>query len=57
MLFVKKRNGSMRLCIDYRHLNSITIKNIYLIPHIDDLFYQLQSATVFSKIDLQSEYH
>ena len=57
MLFVKKRNGSMRLCIDYRHLNSITIKNIYLIPHIDDLFYHLQSATVFSKIDLQSGYH
>lgn len=57
MLFGKKRDGSMRLCIDYRQLNSITIKNIYPLSRIDDLFYQLQSATVFSKIDLQYEYH
>ena len=56
MLFVKK-NGIMRLCIDYWQLNKVTIKNKYLLPRIDDLFDQLQGANVFSKIDLRSGYH
>ena len=56
MLFIKK-DGSMRLCIDYRELNKVTIKNRYLLPRIDDLFDQLQSASIFSKIDLRSGYH
>ncbi|KAL4038666.1 hypothetical protein IC575_002289 [Cucumis melo] len=57
VLFVKKKDGSMRLCIDYRELNKVTVKNRYLLPRIDDLFDQLQGATVFSKIDLRSGYH
>ncbi|KAL9254229.1 Transposon Ty3-I Gag-Pol polyprotein-like protein [Drosera capensis] len=57
VLFVKKKDGSMRLCIDYRELNKITIKNRYLLPRIDDLFDQLQGASVYSKIDLRSGYH
>ena len=57
VLFVKKRDGSMRLCIDYRQLNSVTIKNRYPLPRIDDLFDQLQGVVVFSKIDLRSGYH
>nr|GFC55117.1 putative reverse transcriptase domain-containing protein [Tanacetum cinerariifolium] len=56
VLFVKKKNGSMRLCIDYRELNRITIRNRYPLPRIDDLFDQLQGAKYFSKIDLQSGY-
>ena len=54
MLFVKKKDGSMRLCIDYRELNKRTIKNKYPLPRIEDLFDQLREATVFSKIDLRS---
>ncbi|KAJ9553018.1 LOW QUALITY PROTEIN: hypothetical protein OSB04_017063 [Centaurea solstitialis] len=57
VLFVKKKDGSFRMCIDYRELNKLTIKNRYHLPHIDDLFNQLQGATYFSKIDLQSGYH
>ncbi|XP_042396624.1 uncharacterized protein LOC121986749 [Zingiber officinale] len=57
VLFVKKKDGSMRLCIDYQELNKITIKNRYPLPRIDDLFDQLKGATVFSKHDLRSDYH
>jgi hypothetical protein len=54
---VKKKDGSMRLCIDYRELNKVTIKNRYPLLRIDDLFNQLQGSQVFSKIDLCSSYH
>nr|GEX05872.1 putative reverse transcriptase domain, aspartic peptidase domain protein [Tanacetum cinerariifolium] len=57
VLFVKKKDGSMRLCIDYRELNKITIRNRYPLPRIDDLFDQLQGAMHFSKINLRSGYH
>ena len=57
VLFVKKKDGSLRLCIDYRQLNKVTIKNKYPLPRIDDLFDQLQGAQCFSKIDLRLEYH
>ena len=57
MLFVKKKDGTMRLCIDYRQLNKVTIKNRYPLPRIDDLFDQLQRASVLSNIDLRSRYH
>ncbi|KAI3779464.1 hypothetical protein L2E82_09184 [Cichorium intybus] len=57
ILFVKKKDGSMRMCIDYRELNKITVKNKYPLPRIDDLFDQLQGASYFSKIDLRSGYH
>ncbi|KAL4011292.1 hypothetical protein IC575_028346 [Cucumis melo] len=57
VLFVKKKDGSMPLCIDYKELSKVTVKNIYSLPRIDDLFDQLQGATVFSKIDLWSGYH
>ena len=57
MLFVKKKDGSFQLCIDYRELNKVTIKNKYPLPQIEDLFDQLQGATTFSKIDLRSGYY
>ncbi|KAL8148093.1 hypothetical protein AgCh_005438 [Apium graveolens] len=57
VLFVKKKDGSMRLCIDYRELNMLTIKNKYTLPRIDDLFDQLRGVVWFSKIDLRSRYH
>ncbi|KAL8127153.1 hypothetical protein AgCh_014175 [Apium graveolens] len=57
VLFVKKKYGSMRLCIDYRELNKLTIKNKYPLPRIDDLFDQLKEACYFLKIDLRSGYH
>ncbi|KAJ9545341.1 hypothetical protein OSB04_025048 [Centaurea solstitialis] len=57
VLFVKKKDGSMRMCIDYRELNKVTVKNRYPLPRIDDLFDQLQGAGCFSKIDLRSGYH
>ena len=57
MLFVKKKDWNMRLCIDYKELNKITIKNKYPLPRIENLFDQLNGAAVFSKIDLWSGYH
>lgn len=57
VIFVKKKDGSLRLCIDYRQLNKVTIKNRYPLPRIDDLFDQVKGARVFSKIDLKSGYH
>ena len=56
-MFVKKKDGSLRMCINYRMLNSVTMKNKYPLPRIDDLFDQFQGACVFSKIDLRSGYH
>ncbi|CAH9089240.1 unnamed protein product [Cuscuta europaea] len=57
VLFMKKKDGTLRMCIDYRQLNKVTIKNRYPLPRIDDLFDQLRGAMVFSKIDLRSDYH
>ena len=57
ILFVKKKDGTLRLCVDYRKLNKMTEKNKYSLPRIDDLFDQLKGASVFSKIELISGYH
>ena len=57
VLFVKKKDGTLRLCIDYQELNKVTIKNKYPLPRIDDLFDQLAGTKVFFKIDLRSRYH
>nr|GEY83895.1 putative reverse transcriptase domain-containing protein [Tanacetum cinerariifolium] len=57
VLFFKKNDGSFRMCIDYRELNKLTVKNRYPLPRIDDLFDQLQGSSVYSKIDLRSGYH
>ncbi|XP_043805273.1 uncharacterized protein LOC122721498 [Manihot esculenta] len=57
VLFVKKKDGSLRLCVDYRQLNKVTVKNKYPLPRIDDLFDQLKGAGDFSKIDLRSGYY
>ncbi|KAF5824178.1 putative nucleotidyltransferase, Ribonuclease H [Helianthus annuus] len=57
VLFVKKKDGTFRMCIDYRELNKVTIKNRYPLPRIDDLFDQLQGSSYYSKIDLRSGYH
>src|SRR4051794_25451824 len=57
ILFVKKKDGSLRMCIDYRALNKLTIKNRYPLPRIDEIFDRVQGAKVFSKLDLRSGYH
>ncbi|MBE2321102.1 RNA-directed DNA polymerase [Solirubrobacter sp. CPCC 204708] len=57
VLFVKKKDGSLRLCIDYRKLNRVTVKNRYSLPRIDELFDQLKGSCYFSKIDLRSGYY
>jgi hypothetical protein len=57
MIFFDKKDGTQRMCVDYRSLNEVTIKNKYPLPRIDDLFDQLRGACVFSKIDLRSGYH
>jgi hypothetical protein len=57
VLFVQKKDGSQRMCVDYRSLNDVTVKNKYLLPCIEDLFDQMRGARVFSKIDLRSGYH
>jgi hypothetical protein len=56
-LFVKKKDQSLRLCVDYRPLNGVTIKNKYLWTHINILFDMLVGVKVFSKVDLHSDYH
>jgi hypothetical protein len=57
ILFVKKKDGTLRLCIDFKHVNKSIVKNKYPLPKIDDLFDQLRGAKIFSKIDLRSGYH
>ena len=57
VLFVKKKDGTLRMCIDYRQINKVTVKNKYPLPRIEDLFDQLRGASVFSKKDLRSGYY
>jgi hypothetical protein len=57
VLFVEKKDGSQWMCVDYRSLNEVTVKNKYLLPRIEDMFDQMKGAGVFSTIDLRSEYH
>jgi hypothetical protein len=57
VLFVQKKDGSHRMCVDYKSLNYVTVKNQYALPRIEDLFDQMRGARVFSKIDLRSGYH
>jgi hypothetical protein len=57
VLFVQKKDGSQRMCVDYGSLNDVIVKNKYPLPHIEDLFDQMRGARVFSKIDLRSGYH
>jgi hypothetical protein len=57
VIFVEKKGGTQRMCVDYRLLNEVTIKNKYPLPRIEDLFDQMRGAKVFSKIDLHSGYH
>jgi hypothetical protein len=57
VLFVEKRDGTQRMCADYRSLNEVTIKNKYPLPTIEDLFDQMKGASIFSKIDLRAGYH
>jgi hypothetical protein len=57
VLFVKNKDATLRLCIDFRQLNKVTVKNKYPLPRIDDLFDQLKDTRIFSKIDLRSGYH
>ena len=57
MLFVKKKDGTFRLCVDHRQLNNMTVKNKYPLPRIDDLFDQLKGESVFSKTCLRYGYH
>jgi hypothetical protein len=57
VLFVEKKDGTQQMCVDYRSLNEVTIKNKYPLPRIEDLFDQMKGASVFSMIDLRSGYH
>jgi hypothetical protein len=57
ILFVEKKDGTQRMCVDYRSLNEVTIKNKYPLPRIEDFFDQTKGASVFSKVDLRSGYH
>ena len=57
MLFVKRKAGLLRLCVNYQQLNKVIVKNKYPLPQTDDLFDQLQGAQCFSKVDLWSRYH
>ena len=57
VLFVKKKDGSLRLCVDYRGLNKLTIKNKLPLPRVDDVYDHLHRSKIFFKIDLKSDYH
>jgi hypothetical protein len=57
VLFVEKKDGTQRMCVDYRSLNEVTIKNKYPLPRIEDMFDQMKGASIFSKIDLRLGYH